>query len=103
MSRRGPAVLALLGLSVVLVALVALDASRRAVRPSEATVALAGATGLFDLFLSSGSRWLRHPSITEPAAALADAPDGLDTDPGGLSIPRAPERAGVSVRRVEER
>lgn len=103
MSRRGPAVLALVVLSVTLVALVAIDASRRAAPPSDATVALAQATGLFDLFLSSGSRWLRHPSLTEPAAALADAPDGLDTDPGGLAIPRRPERDGVGLVRVEER
>jgi hypothetical protein len=42
--------------------------------------------GLADLALSSSSRWLRHPSITEPGAAFADGPAILDNDPAGAVI-----------------
>lgn len=46
--------------------------------------------GTADLALSSSSRWLRHPSITEPGAAFADGPAILDNDPAGaaLGLPR---------------
>lgn len=44
-----------------------------------------------DLALSSDARWLRHPSQSEPAAALSDAPGALDLDPAGGLI--APPRA----------
>lgn len=42
--------------------------------------------GVADLALSSSSRWLRHPSITEPGAAFADGPAILDNDPAGAAI-----------------
>jgi hypothetical protein len=42
--------------------------------------------GVADLALSSTSRWLRHPSITEPGAPFADGPAILDNDPGGAAI-----------------
>ena len=63
------------------------DAHRRraAVEHTEPR-ALVRATGEGDLFLSSGSRWLRHPHTTEPTAAAADAPDGLDVDPAGMAV-----------------
>lgn len=82
-------------------ALVCIDAAHRRSASESAWAAqrrIAAATGLTDPFLSSGSRWLRHPSLAEPGAASADAPDGLDVDPGGLAIrsPRdIPDRALV--------
>lgn len=42
--------------------------------------------GVADLALSSSSRWLRHPSITEPGAPFADGPAILDNDPAGAMI-----------------
>jgi hypothetical protein len=42
--------------------------------------------GVADLALSSSSRWLRHPSITEPGAPFADSPALLDNDPAGAMI-----------------
>ena len=42
--------------------------------------------GVPDLSLSSSSRWLRHPSQVEPAAAAADLPAGLDVDPAGAIV-----------------
>lgn len=47
--------------------------------------------GFADLALSSSSRWLRHPSLVERAAAVADTPDSLDTDPAVGLLP--PERS----------
>jgi hypothetical protein len=47
--------------------------------------------GTADMALSSASRWLRHPSLSEPGAAFADAPAILDADPAGAMI--APPRA----------
>jgi hypothetical protein len=47
--------------------------------------------GSADMALSSASRWLRHPSLSEPGAAFADAPAILDADPAGAMI--APPRA----------
>ena len=82
---------AVLGLALVGVTL---DASRRrhgdhAARDARAR--LAASTGLPDLALSSGARWLRHPSQAEPAAAISDAPGALDVDPAGgwIGPPRA--------------
>ena len=44
-----------------------------------------------DLALSGGARWLRNPSLEEPAAAFADGPALPDPDPAGgvMSPPRA--------------
>lgn len=58
---------------------------------------LAAGIGLPDLALSSGARWLRHPSQVEPAAAISDAPGALDVDPAGawISPPRAVLAAGA--------
>jgi hypothetical protein len=52
--------------------------------------------GVADLALSSSSRWLRHPSITEPGAPFADGPAILDNDPAGAAIgpPHAPPPTG---------
>jgi hypothetical protein len=90
-----------LGVVATLLAAVALDADRR--RGSDAPGrarrgALVRATGLADLALSSDARWLRHPSHTEPGAALSDAPGALDVDPAGawISPPRPVLRAGAS-------
>ena len=46
--------------------------------------------GAADLALSSASRWLRHPSLTEPGAPFADGPAILDNDPAGAAL--APPR-----------
>jgi hypothetical protein len=75
--------------------------SLTAERERAAVVRLVGAP---DLAISSSSRWLRHPSLSEPAAPFADAPASLDTDPAGavLAAPRAlyrgTERGGLEVR-----
>jgi hypothetical protein len=88
-------------------ALVIEDAARRrfAAEPARASRrALAGALGLADLALSSGARWIRHPSQVEFAAPLADAPGALDVDPAGSLV--APPRAvlGAGARwRLERR
>jgi hypothetical protein len=77
--------------ALVLVSLLSLamlfDARRRRENVDRSEVAAwIHATGDADLFLSSGSRWLRHPHTTEPNAASADAPDGLDVDPAGMAV-----------------
>ncbi|MCA9574701.1 MAG: hypothetical protein R3B40_15510 [Polyangiales bacterium] len=81
----------------------ALDAVRRTAARTEAHHAETQETltrwlGTADLALSSSSRWLRHSSQVEPAAAAADAPASLDTDPAGAWLP--PRRAwlGQSAR-----
>lgn len=60
-------------------------AGRRAERLSrqderEAAVRLLGTA---DLFLSSSSRWIRHPSLSESGAAFQEHPAALDVDPAG--------------------
>lgn len=50
--------------------------------------------GTADLALSSASRWLRHPTLSEPGAAFADAPAILDADPAGAVI--SPPRAALA-------
>jgi hypothetical protein len=62
-------------------------------------IALAGVLGVADLAVSSHARWLRHPSMSEPAAAFADAAGALDVDPAGAWI--APPRALFEARRIE--
>ena len=47
--------------------------------------------GTADLFLSSSSRWIRHPSLSEPGAAFQELPAGMDVDPAGGVIGPAPE------------
>jgi hypothetical protein len=56
--------------------------------------------GFADLALSSTSRWLRHPSLSEPFAPFADAPAIFDPDPGGAAIgpPRELYRAVRDAR-----
>ena len=83
------ALFALIGVGLVV------DASfRRAewMRARPARVARVTELGFADLALSSSSRWLRHPSLVERAAAVADAPTSLDTDPavGLLPPPSTP-------------
>jgi len=93
------ALLAALGLGAITVdAAVRRSARRRSVGLRRAAVRLVGA----DLALSSSSRWLRHPSTSEPGAPFADAPAILDTDPGGGMIgpPRELLRVGWRPLRV---
>ena len=68
-------------------------ASRQAER--EAAVRLLGTA---DLFLSSSSRWIRHPSLSEPGAAFQEMPAGLDVDPAGGVIGPAPELLAGGAR-----
>ena len=86
--------IALLCVDLVALALPAAPgAARRAARePSlEARLHLAAVLGGPDLALSSSSRWLRHPSLTEPTAPFTDGPAMLDVDPGGAFVaPRLP-------------
>lgn len=68
---------------------VALDAHalrKRQASRAESTRAVVSLLGFADLALSSGARWLRHPSQTEPGAAFADLPGALDIDPAGAAI-----------------
>jgi hypothetical protein len=106
---------------VLLVAAPALHARARragAGPAREIRVAAARVLGMPDLVLSTSSRWLRHPSQSEPGAAFADAPASLDVDPGGAIVgpplelffhdpsprpsPRSGER-GTEGRPVRER
>lgn len=82
---------ALIRLTVLAVATVGvvLDAAHEQVRRREArpqVLALVQVLGTADLALSSASRWLRHPTVTEPGAAFADGPAMLDADPAGALI-----------------
>jgi hypothetical protein len=83
-------------------ALRAASTSPAAERERAAVVRLVGAP---DLAISSSSRWLRHPSLSEPGAAFADGPAVFDPDPAGaaLGAPRAlyrgTERGGLVARR----
>ena len=84
-----------IGWAVVVLILVATlfwvetDASRRRIARAarqgerEASVRLLGTA---DLFLSSSSRWIRHPSLSEPGAAFQESPAGLDVDPAGVTL-----------------
>lgn len=56
------------------------DADERSAR------AIVGLVGTADLALSSGARWLRHPSQVEPWAAVSDHPATLDTEPAGAVL-----------------
>lgn len=84
-------------LAIVLVAggvAITADAERQRARrrQSQSEVrAVVRLLGTADMALSSASRWLRHPSLSEPGAAFADAPAILDADPAGAMI--APPRA----------
>lgn len=92
----------MLRLAVVLAAAgVVVDAGRRrAARDPEkpAVEAVVRLLGTADMALSSASRWLRHPSLSEPGAAFADGPAVLDADPAGALIaPPLPVLAGTGM------
>lgn len=83
--------LALMGMLLVGAALVWIshDASRRRVQQRMRQPQVEGLVrllGTADLALSSASRWLRHPSLTEPGAPFVDGPAILDADPAGALI-----------------
>jgi len=79
---------ALLVLALGTAAMLADASSRRAAQGRRAAEVEAAVRllGTADLALSSASRWLRHPSLSEPGAAFADAPALLDADPAGALI-----------------
>jgi hypothetical protein len=54
-----------------------------------------------EIALHSASRWLRHPTRSEPWAASADGPAMLDLDPAGALAPPpvAVVRAGMPASR----
>lgn len=96
------------------VAVLACDATARrraaqAEQPAVSAVAVRLPTS--DLALSGGARWLRAPSLEEPAAAFADGPALPDPDPaGGAMAPPVAvwaeihERSnGVAALRVKRR
>ena len=98
--RDGWPLYALLG-ALLLLGLTVADAQRRhAGHAARARMhgVLTQLLGSSDLALSSSSRWLRNPSQVEPAAAAADAPAILDTDPAGALIPPDPRVLGQSAR-----
>jgi hypothetical protein len=83
---RRTLLVALVAVDVAALAIPTLDATaRRSARDasSSARRELAALLGAPDLALSSSSRWLRHPSLSEPMAPFADGPATLDVDPGG--------------------
>ncbi len=65
------------------------DAARRRASSAQRTSQSRMVVRLFgtaDMVLSSSSRWLRHPSLSEPGAPFADGPAILDIDPAGAMI-----------------
>ncbi|MEM6960745.1 MAG: hypothetical protein AAF550_03250 [Myxococcota bacterium] len=56
---------------------------RRSLPRRQAATSTVRLLGLPDLALSSTSRWLRHPSLSEPSAPFSDGPATLDQDPAG--------------------
>jgi len=86
----GCALLLALALSGVLTHATLSRATRDAQRHPEVRV-LPSAS----LVLSSRSRWLRHPLMSEPGAAFQDGPAFFDADPAGAlhSPPRSLFRA----------
>jgi hypothetical protein len=79
-------VAALYGLVVLGVSLDAGVRRQREIARRDQVRAVVGLLGFGDLALSSGARWLRHPSQTEAGAAFADLPGALDIDPAGAAI-----------------
>ena len=76
-------------LATIACAAVGFDAHVRRQREAgriERTRAVVALLGFGDLALSSGARWLRHPSQTEPGAPFADLPGAVDIDPAGAAL-----------------
>ena len=85
--------IALIASPAVVIAVLGVDASARSAgaRLQQPTVdALAVRLPTSDLALSGGARWLRAPSLEEPAAAFQDGPAVPDPDPAGGAM--APPR-----------
>ena len=71
---------------VLVIAGLSVDASARRSRARDQQPAidvLAARLPTSDLALSGGARWLRAPSLEEPAAAFQDGPAIPDPDPAG--------------------
>jgi hypothetical protein len=83
------------------------DAARRRVSSDHRVAQSQAVTrllGTADMALSSSSRWLRHPSLSEPGAPFADGPAILDIDPAGAMIgPPHDVLAGGSHGIIERR
>ena len=80
------------------------DAHERRVRRNEDHVVREHAAQLTgpEIALHSASRWLRHPTRSEPWAASADGPAMLDLDPAGALAPPPTDviRAGYNGTRI---
>ena len=63
------------------------------------TAAIARATGLSELALSTSSTWLRHPALAAPSSGAADATVGLDVDPAGAAIARQGRGPTIDMHR----
>lgn len=95
------------GLAMVVAAVsvwLARDAgARRDARAADTRVRLIAARAVGpEIALHSASRWLRHPTRSEPWAASADGPAMLDLDPAGALAPPPVEvlRAGLPATRL---
>jgi hypothetical protein len=107
LARLGPAAVVTVVLALAAIVEVRDAHARRAQREDAAHVRSAAARAVGpELALHSASRWLRHPTRSEPWAASADAPAMLDLDPAGALAPppSAALRSGwpavrLSVRR----
>ena len=78
--------IALIASPLVVIAILGADASMRRANArlqQPAVDALAVRLPTSDLALSGGARWLRAPSLEEPAAAFQDGPAVPDPDPAG--------------------
>ena len=91
-------------IALTLLSAIAIDARARAAsggRVREHTASIARVTGLSELALSTSSVWLRHPALAPPSAGTADAPIGLDVDPGGAAIAPPSPHVRISIVRRE--
>lgn len=104
-ARRRRGVLAAASATCVLCLVLVVVFADRARRADEASLpgrlAAVELLGFADLALNSGARWLRHPSQVEPAAAMADLPAALDSEPAGGAIAPPVQVLGAGARDVE--
>ncbi len=85
-ARARAIALSLLASPAIVIAVLSLDARHRRAKSRAEAPALALVAARLptsDLALSGGARWLRAPSLEEPAAAFADGPALPDPDPAG--------------------
>lgn len=107
LDRYSLGVMVLAAVLVVGAVAITVDAARQRRRQGRVLPEMRAAVrllGTADMALSSASRWLRHPSLSEPGAAFADAPAILDADPAGALIAPPPVLwSGINAGPVEIR